>query len=524
MANIEEFVNAMMGYNVIDPVITYDGDYTYQSIKKSLYNPKADILMLNSKVDKDGKNMYEELMHDYYYKCVNMNNVGNVPQGYIFPLLVNQMSEDGKHRVLRYNYIFTVMNLTENKEDLHGTTDISVLAERARDWYKEQRRVLKEFKKDRNNPEVKDMVLLRFVATPDFQKRFGMVDPRFIKENPDYVLDAIPDSWLDFYCDKFTSIIITLRHIINHSNEKHNVPISAFEACFEPETFLLMNMKVIIDNQGSSIKLNGKPDNCLVEVAQYLSTLDQLGIKNYNYSIKYYDSSSKEVKKYTVKDLRNDFNRLMNRFQGTISNYQLTSDQIDKMGLSHSVEAMDKFRELIKQDEEDIIKADWDILSPGEKEIDYTPRASRKSSDSESNKKRIDEDEILYRKYIFQQTDYLKQIVGREKFQGYVGYIYENGLVIFEKFYEDGGKVAQMQATYVMNYKNFIQFTQLTKPEILEYIKNTDNPDIKRLYHTKNWANNLASIIGSVDKTMESQVFAETLSSGDVKVRKRSDN
>ena len=52
MANIEEFVNAMMGYNVIDPVITYDGDYTYQSIKKSLYNPKADILMLNSKVDK----------------------------------------------------------------------------------------------------------------------------------------------------------------------------------------------------------------------------------------------------------------------------------------------------------------------------------------------------------------------------------------------------------------------------------------------------------------------------------------
>ena len=519
MANIEEFVEAMMGYNVIDPVITYEGDYAYQSIKKPLYNPNTDILMINSKVTKDGKNMYEELMRDYYYKCVNMDNLGNIPTGYIFPLLVNQMSEDGKHRVLRYSYVFTVLNLLENKELTAGTTDVPVLAERARDWYKEQRKVLKDFKVNRLNSEYKAMVLARFLATPDFRKIFGNVDEEFIQNNPDKILEGITDRWLDFYCDKFTTIIVTLRHIINHTNENHNLPIKAFEACYDPETFLLMNMKVIIDNQSSSIKINGKPDNCLVEVAQYLSTLEQLGIKNYNYSIKYYDPSSREVKKYSVKDLRNDYNRLMNRFQGTISNFQLTTDQIDKMGLSHSVEAMDKFRELIKQDEEDIISADWDILSPGEKETDYSPRGSRKSSDSESNKKRIDEDEILYRKYIFQQTDYLKQIVGREKFKGYVGYIYENGLVIFEKFYEEGGKVAQMQATYVMNYKNFIEFTQLTKPEILEYIKNTDNPDIKRLYHTKNWADNLANIIGSVDITMESQVFAETLSTGRTRTR-----
>ena len=215
MADIEVFVSAMMGYNVVDPVITYEGDYTYQSIKEPLYNPKKDILMLNSKVDKNGKNMYEELMHDYFYRCVNMNNLGNVPNGYIFPLLVNQMSEDGKHRVLRYNYIFTIMNLLENKDLLRESDiDICELAEKTREWYKSQRKVLKEFKKDRNNSEYKDMVLLRFVSTPDFQKRFGMVDPRFIKENPDYILDAIPDSWLDFYCDKFKEYQVSLFFLV----------------------------------------------------------------------------------------------------------------------------------------------------------------------------------------------------------------------------------------------------------------------------------------------------------------------
>ena len=525
MATVEEFRQDMMAYNVLDPVITYDGDFTFQPLRDHFYHGKEDILALNSKIDKNGNNMYLNLMHSYFYNTVNLDRLGSLPDGIIFPLLVSSMDEEGKHRVLRYSYIFTVCNLTEDKDALSNGTDVEVLCENARDWYKEQRRIIKEYKSLRLASPYTEVVLRRFCATPGFIRANGPLTVEEIMANKETIDKKITDEWLDGTANKFTDVIVTLRHIKDYTSEKRNLPQDKFMDCFDEDVFLLMIMKVIIDNQASSIRMIGAPDNCLVEVAQYLATLERAKLRGYNPVIKYYDRGSREVKKYTVKDLKRDYERLVTKYKDKIRNYELTSDQVERLGLDHDIEAMDKFRELIKEDDENIIKADWDILSPGEKEETIAaPRRTNSSNSSETTKKRIDEDEILYRRYIFQQTEYLKQIVGREKFKGYVGYIYENGLVIFEKFYEEGGKVAQMQATYVMNYKNFIEFTQLTKPEILEYIKNTDNQDVMRLYHTKNWADRLASVIGSVDKTMESQVFVETLASGDVRTRKRSDN
>ena len=518
MANISDFVRNMMAYNVIDPTITFDGDYTYQSLRSYVYNSKADMLLLNSKKDKDGNNMYEQFLRRNFYDPVNLSSIIPMPDGFIFPLLVNQMSEDGKHRVLRYNYIYTIFNLLENKQ-LITSTDVCELAEITRNWYKEQRKTLKEYKAKRLDSEHYKEVLLRFSCTHEFNAQRGDITAFQYAEHPELMDKMITDEWLDKYIEKFTNIIVVLRHIISHTQEKHNVSNKDFEACFEPETLLLMTMKAIIDNQESSIRINGKPDSAFIEVAQYITALKTLGIKNYDYSIKCFDHASKQIKKYSVKDLMNDYKKIISKYGSTMNNYQLTAEQVERMGLSHSIEAIDKFRQLVNQDDENIIKTNWDILSPGES-YGYSAPKSRRNPDGEGTGNRIDEDEILYRRYIFQQTDFLKQIVGKDKFEGYVGYIYENGLVIFEKFYEDGGKVAQMQATYVMNYKNFIKFTQYTKSEIVEYIKNTSNPEVMRLYHTKNWADRLASVIGSVDKTMESQVFAETISADDIKNKK----
>ena len=89
--------------------------------------------------------------------------------------------------------------------------------------------------------------------------------------------------------------------------------------------------------------------------------------------------------------------------------------------------------------------------------------------------------------------------------------MYPNGLVVFEIFYDKNGSIVQSGATYIMNYKNFVEFSKLTKTEIMDYIKNTDNPDVRRIYHKGRWADNLNVALNKVEQTEEVAMEVETL-------------
>ena len=93
-------------------------------------------------------------------------------------------------------------------------------------------------------------------------------------------------------------------------------------------------------------------------------------------------------------------------------------------------------------------------------------------------------------------TNYLYKMTGKDNFEGYVGYIYENGTVIFEKFYKNKNTVepAKSNATYVMTFNNFVQMSKLTKTDIMEYIK-LGGTDVKRIYHTLTWCDRIMQII-----------------------------
>ena len=45
-----------------------------------------------------------------------------------------------------------------------------------------------------------------------------------------------------------------------------------------------------------------------------------------------------------------------------------------------------------------------------------------------------------------------------------------------------------------MNINNFEHFSSLTKPEIMEYIKDMGNKEVDRKYHSKNWEKNIRKI------------------------------
>ncbi len=104
--------------------------------------------------------------------------------------------------------------------------------------------------------------------------------------------------------------------------------------------------------------------------------------------------------------------------------------------------------------------------------------------------------ELRRRIDFFEATPYVYRVEGINNFAGYIGYIYPNGQVIFERFYKDlsSYELALENATYIMRLDNFLEMSKLSKPEIIEYIK-AGNTDVKRRYHTSKWEENITAII-----------------------------
>ncbi len=104
--------------------------------------------------------------------------------------------------------------------------------------------------------------------------------------------------------------------------------------------------------------------------------------------------------------------------------------------------------------------------------------------------------ELRERLDFFESSPYLYRIEGINQFEGYLGYIYPNNLVIFERFYKDliHFELANNHATYIMNLNNFIEMSKLSKLEIMQYIKD-GNTDVVRKYHTSSWKNKITAVI-----------------------------
>ena len=137
---------------------------------------------------------------------------------------------------------------------------------------------------------------------------------------------------------------------------------------------------------------------------------------------------------------------------------------------------------------------DWEIIKNGNvdknreatkrKIVDYNKKRNKNAAASKSN---ID---ILVDKWeYFDSTNYITTIEGVNRMSGYVGYIYPNGTVSFEQFWseKDNSVPAIGKAIYVMDITNFLKLSQLSKPEIMEYIKTTKDNSVRRIYHAGDW-------------------------------------
>ena len=484
-------------YDIINPLLTFDGDYLLgeHNLANTKYNPKKDIMVLNSKLDEKGNNKYL----DFYTRKILFNfddpRFEGIIERYFYPLMYNKMDDDGKGRHIEFNNMFTLMNLIEDKnvllDKIHNPIEgIDACIE----YYKDLRHKLKDVLNNGSSSEYYDEIKFRY----------------------DSINEELNEHGLRAYLDTIKNIIFIYRCLIDIEKNPVKVTLDDLLKMYDKDQLILIYCRSIIFNQKSIMNKKDQIDASFVIVSQIVQTIESLKLYDYNPKIKVYNNQTRKVEDYSFKDMLKEHKRLAERYGDRYKAGQIDMDKLEKMNLVRNNENFEKFVEILSEEEQRIINTEFDILAKGEGESHVR---GLNSGAPLTQRKVVDNDEILYRKLIFKNTEYVCQIVGRDKFNGYIGFIYENGLVVFEKFYEDDGAPARDNATYIMNRTNFIDFIQLTKPEIMEYIRETDNPNIVRKYHTKNWADNLAEVINSKEKDTESILFAHTISGTDLGTR-----
>lgn len=135
------------------------------------------------------------------------------------------------------------------------------------------------------------------------------------------------------------------------------------------------------------------------------------------------------------------------------------------------------------------LSANWEFIPSGSEELEseiMTKLGQERSSLSEEEKAKQEQRLVeLYmaKKEFWDNTDPFFRIKGKNTFDGYVGYIYTNGQVFLDKYYENAetGKLALGQAIYSMNINEFYQMSQLPKQALIRH------PNCQRIIHRGDW-------------------------------------
>ncbi len=156
------------------------------------------------------------------------------------------------------------------------------------------------------------------------------------------------------------------------------------------------------------------------------------------------------------------------------------------------------------------IRLNWELIPSGKKISLKNYSEGRKNPIFSTNqlekqlalKKAYDlvEDKMEY----FSQTNPLFELTGIDTFTGYSAYMYQNGVVVFEKFFKETGKKEKNfmipvsgEAIYVMNFQEFADLSKYTKMELIQEIVTFHNPNVKRILHTKSgsWKQKVDQVI-----------------------------
>jgi len=141
-------------------------------------------------------------------------------------------------------------------------------------------------------------------------------------------------------------------------------------------------------------------------------------------------------------------------------------------------------------------RTNWELIPKGVQL--YEPVGS-----SNRINKKIDYEKLkelfMQKKEFYSNLDPFMCIKGKKTFAGYIGYIFTNGVVVLDKFYENPkkGKVSRGDAIYYIDIQDFYELSRYPKRVLMQ------NPKVKRIIHKVNWQQEILNIISCTGDGMK---------------------
>ena len=295
------------------------------------------------------------------------------------------------------------------------------------------------------------------------------------------------------------------------------VDYNELASIFEADKFFLLFAKIIYEYNLLCEKHLGHLDNNIHYLYMYNQIASNFSIENGNYNpkIMYIHPSGKKekVSRYNIRE--NCFTLLERHPEARpiiLPEIPIDSDKYK------SIDLMEKIAKATETG-----NASWEFLPKGEK-IKRADTSISTLGSKESHKKDKTNliDEVNKRIEILENSGYVvSPIVGLDTFSGYFAFVYPNGKVILEKFWENAETFnpADGCATYVMSIDNFVELSKMPKLALIEYIKAFPEIGVKRIFHTSldNWQRNLSNEINGTYRFEDAIDFINNLKSGVIK-------
>lgn len=262
---------------------------------------------------------------------------------------------------------------------------------------------------------------------------------------------------------------------------------------FEYDKYNLLIIKGILDTCFKSLESNGYIDKPIHIVQCYINAVERYRLENsdYNPRITIGRKNGREII-YSYEDLKNNFGKYLEQAPDF------------KPGYIEEIFANEEFP--------------WEILPSGNKinlgnNIKPIPSDDKKPKSSSGKDKQSKQLRVVEGFEYLSSKEPVRIFKGKNVFEGYIGFEYSNGIVIFEKVYDKNKEIAFDNATYAMTTGNFAILSRLTKPEIIQILKKAKR-GLWRFYHTENmisWKSKVDTLLEGLDYSQEDYDYAEEL-------------
>ena len=281
---------------------------------------------------------------------------------------------------------------------------------------------------------------------------------------------------------------------------------------FEPDKFYLLLAVSLYDNLLLMAKNGNIVKNCAGYLEEYFKACNEIckEEKNYNPNVLYEMASGKKIR-YTRRELQRDYEEFIQKHPEAkpLQLPPLKSEERDKY---LDIDLVEKLTKLTEND----TRINWEFLPKGEGE--KRNQETIPKQDISKDNKNIEITDVIKREEFLENSGFMGKLKGLNTFTGYYAYVYPNGNVILEKFWEDEMemKPAIYCATYIMNIDNFVSMSKISKINLVEYIKTLPEIGVKRLYHSSvsNWQKNIYKEINGAYRLEDAIEFINSLKSG----------